>query len=148
MIIDKIKNAYKYYRLHPGFATAFEYVVNNELIEMEAGSYEVDKKNVYCMVSNKKGRKKEESKLEFHRNYVDIQIVLNGTETIGWKSVLDCHQLERSYDETSDMGLYSDTPVNWLTLKPGTFAIFFPEDAHSPMVADDFVHKAVLKVAL
>ncbi|RJP70686.1 MAG: DUF386 domain-containing protein [Ignavibacteriales bacterium] len=148
MIIDKLKNAYKYYRLHPGLAKAFEHISNLDLVEMDTGSYEIDKKNIYFIISNKKGRSKEEAQLEFHRNYIDIQLVLNGTEAIGWKSTFDCHRLEQVYDSENDIGFYGDNPSNWIILKPGTFAIFFPEDAHAPMVSEDYVNKAVVKVTV
>jgi biofilm protein TabA len=31
---------------------------------------------------------------------------------------------------------------------PGTFAIFFPEDAHAPMAGEGLIHKVVVKVAV
>jgi beta-galactosidase beta subunit len=33
-------------------------------------------------------------------------------------------------------------------LQPGSFAIFFPEDAHAPLSSTGRVHKIVVKVAV
>jgi beta-galactosidase beta subunit len=35
-----------------------------------------------------------------------------------------------------------------VTVAPGSFGIFFPEDAHAPAAADGPIHKVVLKVAV
>ena len=36
--------------------------------------------------------------------------------------------------------------TDYLTVKPGMFAIFFPEDAHAPGVTPDGVRKVIVKV--
>jgi len=38
--------------------------------------------------------------------------------------------------------------VCWCPVPAGSFAVFFPEDAHAPMVSDGEVHKVILKVAV
>lgn len=148
MVLDKLTDVQKYYRLHPGLAKAFEHIENLDLAKMEPGSYEIDKKKIYFIISNNKGKKKEDAKLEFHRKYIDIQLVLNGTEQIGWESIFDCSNIEQNYSAENDIGFYGDRPANWLTLKAGMFVIFFPQDAHAPMVSEDYVHKVVIKVAV
>jgi beta-galactosidase beta subunit len=36
----------------------------------------------------------------------------------------------------------------WFTIHSGTFAVFFPGDAHAPMVSNGMVQKVVVKVEL
>ena len=41
-----------------------------------------------------------------------------------------------------------DEPDAWLATKSGAFAIFFPEDAHMPLISAGQLHKVVVKVAV
>ena len=42
--------------------------------------------------------------------------------------------------------LFTDQPTAWTAVGPGEFAIFFPEDAHLPLISDGELHKVVVKV--
>jgi len=55
MIIDTLKNAAKYYSVHPLFAKAFNYIENLDLATIEMGKYEIDGDNLKAIFSNKKG---------------------------------------------------------------------------------------------
>lgn len=146
MILDKLENAKKYYPLHPGFQKAFEFLINCELESLDTVKHVIDGENIYCTISKGQGKVKETAKLEFHNKHIDIQLLIMGTEQIGWQSRFDCSQLEKSYDKENDFGLCANRPKNWIQLFPGMFVIFFPEDLHAPMVSNDIVHKAVVKV--
>ena len=37
-------------------------------------------------------------------------------------------------------------PDNYVTVLPGEFVVFFPDDAHAPMIGTGVVHKVVIKV--
>jgi beta-galactosidase beta subunit len=43
---------------------------------------------------------------------------------------------------------FTDPPEAWLPVHNGTFAIFFPEDAHLPLISPGQIHKVVVKVAV
>ena len=45
-----------------------------------------------------------------------------------------------------DIEFFFDPPQTYLALKPNMFALFFPGDAHAPMISDGAVHKCVVKV--
>ena len=87
---------------------------------------------------------------ETHRKYVDIQAVLMGRERIEVIS-RDRLSVDKPYDETKDLELYLYAPGQaHLELYPGTFALFFPHDAHMPglMIGQqpEFVKKVVIKI--
>lgn len=146
MIFDKIENAKKYFALHPGFEAAFNFLKLDDLVIMDCKTYEIDGKNNYAMISNKPGKKREDAKLEAHRKYIDIQFLIEGSEEIGWKACDDCKEVSTEYNEEKDIEFFADEAQTYFTLTPHTFALFFPEDAHAPMVADGDVHKVVIKV--
>jgi biofilm protein TabA len=94
------------------------------------------------------GRTRSEAKLECHRRYIDIQLVLEGVDEMGWKPLSDCHEPMNDYSAERDIQFFRDVPASWIATPPGAFCIFFPEDAHAPLVSNGKIRKAVIKIAL
>lgn len=148
MIIDTLKNADTYVALNHRFATAFAMLRRANIALFPEGRLEIDGDEIYANIIKGPGRTPEEGKLETHDKYIDIQYVLSGTDTIGWKPRHDLAQPVNQPDPRDDVAFYDDEPDAWLTLRPGTFAICFPEDGHMPMISEDVLHKVVVKVAV
>lgn len=148
MILDVLENAPRYLGLHQGFAKAFEFLRRPDVTELPVGKYEIDGSRVYAMVSKDPGRKKEDGLLETHVKYIDIQLVLAGTDEMGWKPKSLCQAPSGVYDQKNDMQFYTDAPDAWLATRRGAFVIFFPEDAHLPLISPGQLHKVVVKVAV
>jgi biofilm protein TabA len=147
MILDILENAHRYLALHNGFAKAFEFLMRSDLKELPVGRYEIDGERVYGIVSKDPGRKKEDALLETHEKYIDIQLVLAGTDDMGWKPKSSCKHPSEEYDQEADIQFFADEPDAWLSTGSGAFAIFFPEDAHMPLISSGQIHKVVVKVA-
>ena len=147
MILDVLENAHRYTVLNKGFAKAIEFLLRPELKELAVGKYEIDGERVYAMVSKESGQKKEDALLETHQKYIDIQLILEGTDDIGWKPKSLCEQPTGEYDLKSDLQFFADKPNTWLSIVSGEFAIFFPEDAHMPLISSGQIHKVVVKIA-
>jgi biofilm protein TabA len=148
MILDVLENAHRYLALHKGFAKAFDFLLRQDLKELPVGKYEIDADRVYAIVSKELGREKEDALLETHEKYIDIQLVLAGTDDMGWKSKSLCKKPAEKYDQKTDEQTFVDKPDAWLSTKSGAFAIFFPEDAHMPLISSGQIHKVVVKVAV
>lgn len=148
MIVGQIKNAERWVELHPGFSAAFAFLRRDGLEKLEKGRQEIDDQRLYAVVIRNKGKGRGQTKLETHRRYIDIQFSVENTDLIGWKNASTCAKPERAYDEQQDIQYFLDAPHSWVATPPGCFAIFFPDDAHAPMAADDFLHKIVVKVAV
>lgn len=147
MILDVLENAHRYKVLNKRFAKAIEFLLRPELKELPVGEYEIDGERVYAMVSKDTGQKKEDALLETHEKYIDIQLVLAGTDDIGWRPKSLCKQPSGEYDHKSDLQFFADKPNTWLSIVSGEFAIFFPEDAHMPLISSGQIHKVVVKIA-
>jgi len=148
MIIDRLENADRYCDMHPGFAKAFAFLKRSDLAELPAERYKIDGDKLFCMISKGPGRPRAEANLEAHRKYIDIQYVIAGNEEMGWKPTADCHVVDAPYDAEKDIGFFKDAPDSWNEVPAGSFVIFFPQDAHAPLVGDGEIHKAVLKIAV
>ena len=148
MILDVLENAHRYLVLHEEFAKAFDFLLRPDLKELPVGKYEIDADRVYAIVSKELGRKKEDALLETHEKYIDIQLVLAGTDDMGWKPKSLCKQPAGEYDQKNDEQIFADEPDVWISTVSGAFVIFFPEDAHMPLISSGQIHKVVVKVAL
>ncbi|TKB25660.1 DUF386 domain-containing protein [Desulfopila sp. IMCC35006] len=147
MILDILENAHRYLGINDGFPKAFEFLLRPELKEMAVGRYEIDGERVFAMVSKDIGLKKEDAQLETHERYIDIQLILAGTDDIGWKPRSLCKHPSGEYDHESDLQFFTDQPNTWLAIESGEFAVFFPEDAHMPLISSGQIHKVVVKIA-
>ena len=148
MILDVLENAHRYLALNKGFAKAVEFLLRPDLNELPVDKYKIDGERVYAMVSKGPGRKKEDALLETHENYIDIQFVLEGTDDMGWKPRSSCKKPCGQYDQKNDVQFFADEPAAMLSTDSGAFAIFFPEDAHMPLISSGQLHKVVVKVAV
>ncbi|OHE70614.1 MAG: hypothetical protein A2007_06065 [Verrucomicrobia bacterium GWC2_42_7] len=92
------------------------------------------------------GRGEDNSPLEVHRKFIDIQYVVSGCEKIGWKSLHQMKEEKEPYNAERDIGFFHDKPDFWMTLKPGQFALFFPNDGHAPLAGLVPVRKIIIKV--
>ena len=148
MILDILGNANRYAALHNNFTKAFQFLHGDDLATLEEGKYDIDGDNVFAIVAKDQGRKKDEAQLEIHNKYIDIQMVLEGVDEMGWKARSACTDMVDEYDAENDIQFIADAPTSWATTEPGHFAIFFPEDAHLPLIAKGLIHKVIVKISV
>lgn len=146
MITDALENAEKYEGLHPGFAAAFAFLRQAGIANLAVGRHEVDGARLYAVVGRDEGRGRGGARLEAHRRYIDIQFTVEGRELIGWADLAACRAGSHGYDEERDLEFFEGTPARWITVPRGSFALFFPDDAHAPLAGEGPVHKVVVKV--
>lgn len=146
--MDVLENAPRYLSLNAGFDKALAFLARPDLKELPVAKYVLDGDRVFAMVSKEPGRQKEDALLETHEQYIDIQLVLAGTDEMGWKPKSLCKQPTGEYDQKTDMQFFADEPDAWLATQSGAFVIFFPEDAHMPLISSGQLHKVVVKVAV
>ena len=148
MIIDTLESAARHAGLHPLFAAAFDFLKRPETRELPVGRHEVMGDRVFALVGKDQGRGREKSPLEAHRKYIDIQYVVSGDEWMGWRDLASCRDTGRGYDAAREIEFFTAAPETWFRVPPGSFAIFFPGDAHAPLAGTGPVHKVVVKVAV
>ena len=147
MILGSLESFKSYARLNPHFGKVADYLARTDLNLVPKGRNEIDGDNVYVLsVPEAQTRSANEAQLEAHRRYLDVQVVLNGVESMGWAPLEACSRVDKLYSSENDIEFYSDPATAWLTVHPGQFAIFFPHDAHAPLVGHGKVRKLIFKV--
>lgn len=148
MVLDTLAAANRYIGMHAGFARAFEFLSATDLAGLAPGRHEIDGHRLYVSIDHKNGRGEEGARLEAHQRYIDIQYTIDGDERIGWMPLARCTAPDSPFDETKDVVLFADRPSTWVAVPPGSFAIFFPHDAHAPLAGHGLLKKAVVKIAV
>lgn len=70
-------------------------------------------------------RNLRDADIEIHKEYIDIQVLLSGKESFGWKATRDLKAEKKAYTRENDIAFYSDKADLIFTLSPGEFVIFF-----------------------
>lgn len=148
MILDNLDNLPLFFNLNPRFEQALRFLQQNNLEALAVGKYEIDGDKLFAIIVNDQGNSPEKSLLETHEKYIDIQYVISGTDTMGWKPKFRCSNPNGAYNPDTDAQFFNDKPDTWISVQANTFALFFPEDAHTAMISSGRIHKAIIKVAV
>lgn len=118
MIISNLQNSSRVESLHPLFKKLFDYVKTHDLLHTECGRIELDGDNLFINNSNPTCVTADQQVLEVHRDYIDVHILMEGQETVGWKALEDLTQETKAYEKEGDCALYADRPTTYVTLQP------------------------------
>ena len=147
MIIDNLENLKQYSDLHKGFKVVEDYLSTHNLEEMQCGRYEIEGNNIYFNLQEYET--KPVQKLEAHKKYIDIQIVVKGEEYMGYTNINNTKVVEE-YNREKDV-MFLEGKVDKLKADNKTFLIFYPSDAHMPALCEKSpqkVKKAIFKIVV
>lgn len=148
MIVSNLQNSSRIESLHPLFKTLFDYVKSHDLLHTDLGRIEICGNDLFINNVNPECVPSDKQVLELHHDYIDIHIVLEGCETIGWKAVEDLKEEIKPYSKEDDCALYTDKPTIYINLLPGQFTIVYPEDPHAPIIGKGKIRKLIAKVKI
>ncbi len=153
MIFSALSQSSRYAALHPLFQRAFDYIRDTDLYNMAPGRYPIVGDDLIAIVEHVPGKTRNQARLEAHRKYIDIQLVLEGIDEMGWKPLADCHNPLGEHSVEKDIRFFHDAPASYVPVPPDHFCIFFPEDAHAPLIAGNnqaggTIRKVIFKVAV
>ncbi|MDD9156204.1 YhcH/YjgK/YiaL family protein [Aliivibrio sp. S4TY2] len=133
--------------LHPVIIEIIQKVKEQTIENTEVGNYPLPDESVYFIV-NDKTELKENRRSEIHHKYLDVQLILEGTETFGY-SEYPLLSIEDDYLEEKDIAFSNDVQdEQFVTLEAGEFIIFNPKQPHRPLVAVDEQPAAVKKLII
>ena len=147
MIHSTLDESACYESLHPRFKEAFDYIKSHDLRAMEPQRLELRGEELFINRIDAPSNPQDEQPIEAHESYIDIQVLLEGRERIGWLPRAKCLSPRAPYDESKDIIFYHDQPTSYVDLLPGDFVILFPEDSHAPFIGDGSpISKLIVKV--
>ncbi|MCI7814204.1 MAG: YhcH/YjgK/YiaL family protein [Lachnospiraceae bacterium] len=149
MIFGNVKNLDEYPFLEEQIRECFTYAKEHVLVEYEKGSHEIDGERLFVNIVEYETVKAEERFWEAHRNYLDIHLMLDGTEQIDLNFI---QNMELKEFVPKDDFLPMDGEKNSsVILRNGDFLICYPSDGHRTAVAageSQKIKKAIFKVRI
>lgn len=146
MITGDVERTNGIEKLHPGFKMVLDYMRSHDVAKAENGTVKLDGDNVFVRIMEIDGKTKEQAVIEMHREYIDIQFPIVGVETYGRTDRKRLQKVTQPYDAEGDCALYGDTPESYVTLHPGEFVVFYPEDGHAPCIGQGKIKKVIAKI--
>jgi biofilm protein TabA len=146
MILDTLENSGRYENVHPRFKIAFDFLRNTDLIALPIGKIELDSSNLVVNVVEIKGKTVDVAKMETHNRFIDIQVPIGATETMGWIAGSELEHVTESYNADKDITFFADKASNLVLVHPFEFAVFFPTDGHQPGISEGTYKKIIVKV--
>lgn len=151
MIKNSLKYTKNYYNLSEKIKLGLEFLETHDLKAMENGKYEILGEDVFINIQEYTSKPETDGKWEAHRKYIDIQVLIKGSEKIGVGETQDFTTTE-AYDEEKDVEfLTTNSSQQFITMRENDYIILYPYDVHMPQISIDkptAVKKAVVKVSL
>lgn len=148
MIFDKLSNITQYRGLSANLDLAIDAILKGEYLKAEAGKHEVSGKDVFFNAMGYITKNLEDCSFETHENYLDIQMIVQGEENIGYS---DIEELEVTipFNAEKDVEKQTGASQTIFKMKEDNFVIFFPGEPHMPCIKTNEnreIKKVVFKI--
>ena len=149
MIFGNIHNLKEVPFLEEKVKECFEYAKSHNLVSYEEGSHEIDGERLFVNIVGYTTTKPEERFWEAHKNYLDVHVMLQGTEQIDLNFIQNMDVKE--FVEKDDFLPMDGDKNSSVILRDGDFLICYPSDGHRTAVAvqePEKIKKAIFKVRI
>ena len=152
MILTTLADLGRYDRLHPLFPLARTWLASGAWRSLADGRHALRGEDAVAILESGTTWDRPVRRYESHRRMIDIQVALAGGETMDWHPA--SLPVEDDFQTGGDIRFHASAGVagTALRVEPGLVAIFFPDDAHRPVLhlAEGAApyRKAVLKIAV
>jgi YhcH/YjgK/YiaL family protein len=148
MIFDRLENLPAYTSLAPEVMPKIvEFLGKCGAGEISEGRHELDGDKLFVNVQSYSTKTFNPDMLEYHKKYVDVQLLLAGSETLYYEPAGTAEVT--AYNAENDCG-FNKVPATALPLRleVGNFVLLLPGEGHLPGVGDgSAVVKAVVKIS-
>ncbi len=127
-----------------------DYLNTLDLNALENGRHDINDQ-IYMNVMEPETAEPSSKKAELHHEYLDVQVLIRGTENIEVGANYPDLSKYESYNEADDYQLCADIDDKFtITMKPKMFAVFYPYEPHKPCCVvngkTEKIKKLVVKV--
>ena len=131
-------------------AEVCDYLNTLDLNALENGRHDINDQ-IYMNVMEPETAEPSSKKAELHHEYLDVQVLIRGTENIEVGANYPDLSKYESYNEADDYQLCADIDDKFtITMKPKMFAVFYPYEPHKPCCVvngkTEKIKKLVVKV--
>ncbi|HHF4964135.1 YhcH/YjgK/YiaL family protein [Haemophilus influenzae] len=132
MIISSLTNPNFKVGLPKVIAEVCDYLNTLDLNALENGRHDINDQ-IYMNVMEPETAEPSSKKAELHHEYLDVQVLIRGTENIEVGATYPNLSKYEDYNEADDYQLCADIDDKFtVTMKPKMFAVFYPYEPHKP----------------
>lgn len=149
MIIGNIHNLEEYAFLEKQIQECFAYAKANNLVDWEKGRHDIDGDRLFVNIVEYTTTTPEERFWEAHKYYLDVHVMLRGTEQIDLNFIRNM-ELKDFVEADDFLPMEGEKKVSAI-LQDGDFLICYPADGHRTAVAvngPETIKKAIFKVRI
>lgn len=149
MIYGNVKNKDEYSFLPQNLKKCFDYIQNNDLSNLQKGSYEIDGKDLFVNIVEYETTTEDNRFWEAHKNYLDLHFIINGEEIINVNFINNMEQ--KPFVEQDDFLPLEGDKKTSVVLQKDDFLICYPNDAHMTAIQVEKptnIKKAIFKVKI
>ncbi len=128
MILDRTEHFSQYARNIPEIHEVMKFLEKAKAENLPVGKYPIQ--NGYILIQEGTTRRFDEADFEVHREYIDIQIIVSGSEYMEYADILDL-ETKVPFDKEKDVEFLSGEGCK-IQIKPDMFYVLYPEDGHKP----------------
>ena len=146
MIFDTLENLPKYAHLIAGLEEVIRCLKEENLASKPAGSYET--KDARCRYNITEYETTESQPYEKHRFATDVQVMLKGSEKMGFSTDAECGPFGE-YDTQKDVSFSQGKDLLTCAASEAFFVVFFAGEAHRPglpLTRPEKVKKVIFKL--
>lgn len=134
MIYGEIKDLNQYKGISENLDKAIQYILSGEYKKGIPGKNVIDGDKLYFNYpDHPKTKEIEEGFFESHKQYIDIHVVIEGEENLGFVPRPEA-TLTKEYDAEGDYELLDGEIKNMFHLTPERFVMFFPDEPHMALL--------------
>ncbi|MBD1565954.1 YhcH/YjgK/YiaL family protein [Vibrio sp. SA48] len=122
-----------------------------ELSDLPDGISEIDGQDIFVNRIRSEAKAVEDSMLELHEEYIDVHLILSGSETIGFtlEQASQNYMQQHKFENDCEFSPYVENE-QFITLNKNQYCVFYPKEWHRPMVKNhehsNTVNKVVIKI--
>ena len=150
MIISSLNSPNFKVGLPKVIAEVCDYLNTLDLNALKNGRHDINDQ-IYMNVMEPETAEPSSKKAELHHEYLDVQVLIRGTENIEVGANYPDLSKYESYNKADDYQLCEDIDDKFtVTMKPKMFAVFYPYEPHKPCCVvngkTEKIKKLVVKV--
>lgn len=126
-------------------------ILTEDVSDYPDGLTEIVGEDIFVNRVRGKARLLEDTMAEVHHEYIDVHLVLSGSETLGFG--IDPFEPKEGLDQVQENDCVLRTDIEneqFITLNRGQYCVFQPKEWHRPMITlsepEGDVDKVVIKV--
>lgn len=149
MVFGNIRDRKEYAWLEDVVGKCFDYADTHDLLNFEKGIYTIDGDNLFVNIVEYETTNAADRFWEAHRQYLDLHLMLRGTEQIDMNFIDNMEQ--KNFIKKDDFLPLEGTPNSHVVLTAGDFLLCHFPDAHRTAVKvgeATTIKKAIFKIKI